>query len=366
MPDAIVIGTKGEHVWIVARSVYLHLPPRPATFVLVGCLFQQLCACLAGLFATTRFAWALARDSAVPFGDVLKKVGKAKVPTRAAIALTAFAAVLSAPIVATVSHGGMLVVSALFTSSLYFSVVRPPLLLRSNVSELIFGGQLTYMFPMVVYLTCPTDVLQLDGRNVWTLTNWSRPLSIVALVCLCFALGVMACPTASPIQLGPSLPLPSLLPSLTDRERGGEENWSWSPVVTVGTIVLSTLSWIVYGNAHYAGPIRSITVWTTGHEVGLPSASGSSKKGSRKTGSLNGHPLAAAAGGGGGGGGVKEKTTSLAKGETAAVFEGSMPTDWDEGTGVEETDWDEETGATTGWDEETGAPVEEATGDGRR
>lgn len=35
-------------------------------------------------------------------------------------------------------------------------------------------------------------------------------------------------------------------------------------------LLLSSLTWIFYGNSHYAGPIKSITVYTIGREVELP------------------------------------------------------------------------------------------------
>lgn len=38
-------------------------------------------------------------------------------------------------------------------------------------------------------------------------------------------------------------------------------------------MLLATITWVVYGNSHYAGPIKSITVYTIGREVELPTAS---------------------------------------------------------------------------------------------
>ena len=35
-------------------------------------------------------------------------------------------------------------------------------------------------------------------------------------------------------------------------------------------VLLSTLTWVLFGNSHYAGPIKSITVYTIGREVELP------------------------------------------------------------------------------------------------
>jgi hypothetical protein len=36
--------------------------------------------------------------------------------------------------------------------------------------------------------------------------------------------------------------------------------------------LMAIISWFLYGQTHYVGPIKSITVWTTGQEVELPRA----------------------------------------------------------------------------------------------
>jgi len=46
---------------------------------------------------------------------------------------------------------------------------------------------------------------------------------------------------------------------------------SWAPVVIVGTLLLSFITWKTYGNVHYSGPIRALTKWETGMEIDLDS-----------------------------------------------------------------------------------------------
>lgn len=46
--------------------------------------------------------------------------------------------------------------------------------------------------------------------------------------------------------------------------------WSWSLPVLVVMIIFALATWLLYGKSHYAGPIKSLTVWTTGGEVEMP------------------------------------------------------------------------------------------------
>ena len=50
-------------------------------------------------------------------------------------------------------------------------------------------------------------------------------------------------------------------------------SFSYAGPIIVFVALLATLSWVLYGNSHYAGPIKSITVYTIGREVELPTAS---------------------------------------------------------------------------------------------
>lgn len=50
-------------------------------------------------------------------------------------------------------------------------------------------------------------------------------------------------------------------------------NVSYASAILVGVLLLSSLAWVVYGNARYAGPIKTTTRWTIGAEVDLRSGS---------------------------------------------------------------------------------------------
>jgi len=50
-------------------------------------------------------------------------------------------------------------------------------------------------------------------------------------------------------------------------------NASYASAILLGVYLLSSLAWVVYGNARYAGPIKTTTRWTIGAEVDLRSGS---------------------------------------------------------------------------------------------
>ncbi|KAI9601331.1 hypothetical protein H4Q26_001147 [Puccinia striiformis f. sp. tritici PST-130] len=111
-----------------------------------------------------------------------------------------------------------------------------------------------YVIPVFLYLLSDKDVLYRDGRNFWTLQQWSRPLAWLAFITLLIQMVMGGFPT-EPKAAGPQF-LARAVSSAS------------IPLVAL----LATVSWFLYGRAHYVGPIKSITVWTTGQEVELPRA----------------------------------------------------------------------------------------------
>lgn len=49
-------------------------------------------------------------------------------------------------------------------------------------------------------------------------------------------------------------------------------SFSYAPPILLAVFMLSTLTWVLYGNSHYAGPIKSTLVYTIGREVDLPTS----------------------------------------------------------------------------------------------
>lgn len=84
--------------------------------------------------------------------------------------------------------------------------------------------------------------------------------------------------------------------------------------------ILSSLTWVIYGNSHYAGPIKSITVYTVGHEVELPKTRShpSSNRHATPNSAKPSTPV-----------GIGLSTTQLEVGKTANLYSESLPSfDW--------------------------------------
>jgi hypothetical protein len=169
----------------------------------------------------------MARDRALPFSDHIKRTNEAKQPWIATILCLA----LWAPC-------ACLLISS---SSVIISVVTV------GASTL---SMLSYLVPVALYILAPRLDLQVEGRSAWSLRKFSRPVAVVgALFCLCVII-VQCLPSKRPVTVN---------------------NVSWSPVVIVGTLLISIITWKTYGNKHYSGPIRALTKWETGMELDLDS-----------------------------------------------------------------------------------------------
>lgn len=157
--------------------------PRPLAFVIlllmvIGMQFQDI----AQLLASSRFIWALARDSAIPFSHFFRKLSpNGRLPIRATWAVCAVAA----PSLMLIQ-----IDKAIATS----------LILKGCGSSLV----LAYAFPVVIYLTCEKGALDHDGRNQWTLRSWSKPAACIGLVYISLILVMMSCPNAKPVTAGKS------------------------------------------------------------------------------------------------------------------------------------------------------------------
>ncbi|POY75992.1 hypothetical protein BMF94_1077 [Rhodotorula taiwanensis] len=224
---------------LIANSI----PRGYATVILIFVLFSLLFQNVAQLLATSRFIWALSRESALPFSAFFRRLSKKnKTPVHAILATWA------------------IVVPALCLIAINVSILATTMLEGAGITAVS-----SYLAPVVIYLVCSSDVLRGDGRAQWTLRRLSQPLCVPVALFLATFMVTMCLPTGYPIN---SLSV------------------SYASAVLVGVLVLSSMTWVVYGNRRYAGPIKTMTRWTIGAEVDLPPTSSS----------------------GGGGGGVKKST----------------------------------------------------------
>ncbi|KAG0139273.1 hypothetical protein CROQUDRAFT_666734 [Cronartium quercuum f. sp. fusiforme G11] len=211
----------------VLDLVFWHCPERVAQFIVSCISIMMFFEDLSQTLVATRFYWALARDNAIPFAKYWRQVStEYRIPRRATILLTLVS-----------------VVGA--TTCLEKAGILSQILIQGAAIVIA----ICYMVPIGLYLCSDKDAMRQDGRNTWTLRTWSRPLAAISLIFLASICVVFSTPSSSQINI---------------------HTWSWDPVVVVALVSFSMMTWMFYGQSHYAGPVKSLTVWTAGQEVELP------------------------------------------------------------------------------------------------
>lgn len=164
--------------------------PRPLAFVIlllivILMIFQDT----AQLLASSRFLWALARDSAIPFSPYLRRLSPgSQLPIRATWLLCAIAA----PCLLLIAGSRQIVTS---------------LILSGCGSSLV----LAYLLPVVCYLSCPKGAIDIDGRNEWTLRGASKYAAAFGSCYVILIIILMCCPNYYPVtssEFGPETPSP--------------------------------------------------------------------------------------------------------------------------------------------------------------
>ncbi len=279
--------------------------PRPyVTLILVLVLCCLGLQNVAQLLATSRFIFALARESALPFSGFFRRLSTSQRQPLNAIWATV----------------------AVVTPGLLLLRISP-----SVVGTIILEGaawtvSFAYAVPVALYLACPADALLGDGRAKWSLRKWSKPLGACAVFFFSVFLVVLCFPTQAPVT-----PLTA----------------SYASVIGAGTLLFSSVAWLFYGNRNYSGPIRTTTKYTLGAEIELPHS------GSQKT-SSGQHPVQTRPVGSSG------ATTSAGLGRSAHQYSNfpSLNTNqgppsesgWygTEGTGTWQSEWTSEEGSHQG------------------
>ncbi|BGP19556.1 hypothetical protein JCM10213_000156 [Rhodosporidiobolus nylandii] len=211
---------------IIANSI----PRAYTTLILVFVLLSFVFQCVAQLLATSRFIWALARESALPFSTFFRRLSPSnRQPSRAIWGTIAIA-----------------------FPSLIFLAINTSIISTTLLEGAGITATCAYVVPLLIYLFCPSDVLRGDGRAKWTLRGASKVVAAPVVLFLLTFMITMCLPTGYPVT------------SLT---------CSYASVVLIGVLLLSSIAWVLYGNSHYAGPIKTTTRWTIGAEVDLPSTS---------------------------------------------------------------------------------------------
>ncbi|GAA5824675.1 hypothetical protein JCM11251_005297 [Rhodosporidiobolus azoricus] len=244
---------------LIANSIPRSYTTVILVFVLLSFLFQSI----AQLLATSRFIFALARESALPFSKFFHRLSKNNRQPSAAI-------------------WGTLAVAA---PVLLFLAIDTTIISTIVLEGAGITATCAYVTPIILYLFCPRDVLRGDGRAQWTLRGASKFVALPVSVFLLAFIVMMCLPTGYPVTA---------------------LNASYASAVFAGVLLLSSTAWVFYGNGHYAGPIKTTTRWTIGAEVDLPSSSSraETQRNKKKTTAANGGHI----------------TTSAAHGRSAHVW----------------------------------------------
>ncbi|WVQ79073.1 hypothetical protein IAT38_001167 [Cryptococcus sp. DSM 104549] len=202
--------------------------------ITISCLMVVvlLLQVLAQLQASSRFVFAMARENAMPFSNLIKRTNSKRTPVFA----TWLVVVVCAPFACL----------TLASQSTLYSVLAVTACTMSYVG---------YAVPIALYLVSRID-LQTEGRSSWSLRRWSKPVGVVGLL---YALAVVVTQT-----------FPGSRPVTAS-------TMSWSPVIIVGTCSICYLTWKLYGDSHFAGPIRALTKWESGVEIDLSTTLASSR-----------------------------------------------------------------------------------------
>lgn len=141
---------------------------------------------VAQMLATSRFIWALSRESALPFSAFFSIVSpQHRQPQHA----TWFIVAISAP-------------------SLLLLAIHPSIVGTIFYEGTAWATIASYAIPLALYLFCPDDALVGDGRNEWSLRGASKPLTWIVTPFVIFVLIVCCFPTGYPITTCTSSSLP--------------------------------------------------------------------------------------------------------------------------------------------------------------
>jgi amino acid transporter len=127
--------------------------------------------------ASSRFVWSLARDSALPFSSIVRRIStKERLP----LVATVFVVAAAMP--------GLLLLAA------HRDVVAN-LILQTCGFVTFFG----YATPVAIYVCGDRSVLGADGRRQWSLRKFSVPAGWISIFFVAIVLVVMSFPTAFPV-----------------------------------------------------------------------------------------------------------------------------------------------------------------------
>lgn len=182
-PEVVNDAPPKAHAYGAPALLLSTLVPQPLAFIILLLIVLLMKAQdTAQLLASTRFIWALARDSALPFSHFFRHLSISRLPVRATYSVC-LVVCLSLMLIAT------------------DRAIATSLMLQGCGASII----LAYSIPVVCYLTCEKGALDVDGRNEWTLRNWSKPAAWVGTAYVSLIIIFMSCPNDWPVTASESV-----------------------------------------------------------------------------------------------------------------------------------------------------------------
>ncbi|WAR60051.1 hypothetical protein PtB15_11B693 [Puccinia triticina] len=206
--------------------IFWRCPLPAAQYVTATILIASFFANIAQFLGTSRFFWALARDKALPFAKFWRKVTEDRRPVRATCLMIMLSIIL-----------------------MFVSLEPSGWILRLGKDSTSVLVLTSYVIPCIIYLFCERGVYDQDGRNVWRLKSFSKPLTLISVLFLLLLLACYSGPAGYPLT---------------------SKTFPIAPLAALGCLMISLVFWFTYGRNHFIGPIKSLSTWSVGFEIDLP------------------------------------------------------------------------------------------------
>lgn len=189
--------------------------------LLIASAAQFFCA-TACITAASRMTFAFSRDGALPASNQLRKLSAARVPANAVITVAVLSAILTLP--ALIPINGIPVA--------YFAVT----------SIAVQGLYLSFAIPIFLRWK-KGDAFEVGAWNNGAKYKWMNIVAVVEIIVVCVYLMLPTTPAGTP----------------------GNKAFSWAsvnytPIVTIGALILLTIWWYASVKNWFKGPIRNVDV----------------------------------------------------------------------------------------------------------
>lgn len=201
-PDLAAAGGYVNPVLYIIESRLGYAIGTVLFFVIVGAQF--FCG-MSSITSNSRMIYAFSRDGAVPFHNVWHSLDRGRTPRNAIILSAVAAFILAIPTV--FNYTAYVAVTSIATIGLYIAYVLP-IFLRLRAREFRPGP--------------------------WHLGAWSKPIGVIAVIWVVFISILFMLPAANPITVN---------------------NFNYTPVVVIGTILIITIWWLASARKWFKGPV---------------------------------------------------------------------------------------------------------------